>query len=342
MAQTSGPLAGQNFTDKMWRTIVGAEPSIVGDVNGLSYSITLPTSSDDALLGTPGQDSASVVAGFGHQIEAGTTESLTIPPVVTENASRTDLIVVRYDPAYTTVPGPCRLYRIPGVEGSSATPSYNATPGGIEDMPLWAVTRTYGQSLNQATKRDLRVRTGPKLHVLEGNSMPTSVPIGTIAHRGGYLWERVIDNNGSVSWTQTVTPAEELNRSEFLTSETGWAVNSLPAKMVRDGTHRSITVEMFSADGNNLTSSSTGNIADQVMFRLKHASDRPAGEVNVLIRYRYVEDGSPVAYGYGVLRTDGACIFTNLTPGIDFNPSGSLGASPSWDVQMSMSYSVAP
>lgn len=192
MTQESGPLAGQNFTDTTWRALFGGEPAIVGDAIGDAYTLTQPPSTDDVTLGSALRDSTSVVGGFVHRIPAGSAQALTIPASSNASFGRTDLIVVRYDPSYTTVPGPCRLYRIPGVEGSSARPAYNASPPGLEDMPLYAITRKQGEALNQASVVDLRVRTGPSLVVPAGASVPASVPLGTRLYRDGTVYQRAL------------------------------------------------------------------------------------------------------------------------------------------------------
>lgn len=185
LQEEAGPLLGQNFTDAVWRAIFGAEPAIVGDTDGTAYSATLPPSSDTAEFGSASIESRSTVGGFGHAIPAGTTQSLEIPPSSDATTGRTDLVVVRLDPDnFTTVPGPARLHRIPGVEGSSAWPAFDGGPPGVEDMPLYAITRRSGQALNQATVVDLRARTGPNLVIPAGQSLPTNVPLGTRARRG--------------------------------------------------------------------------------------------------------------------------------------------------------------
>ncbi|WP_163185942.1 hypothetical protein [Cellulosimicrobium sp. SL-1] len=201
MPQESGPLAGQNFTDDVWRAINGPEPAIVGDVDGSAYALTLPTGTDNALLGSPTQDSTSIVAGFMHRIPAGQTQQIEIPPSTDAATGRTDIIVARYDPAFSTVPGPCRLARVPGVEGSSALPSLDEAPPGVEDFPLWAVTRKKGESLNQAARRWLGRRTGPSLDVPAREPLPPNVPLGTRARRGRGEYVRELDAQGAPTWT---------------------------------------------------------------------------------------------------------------------------------------------
>lgn len=208
--QEAGPLLGQNFTDAVWRSIFGAEPGIVGDYNGSAYGITLPPASDSVEIGSPTIESRSTVGGFGHAIPAGTTQSLLIPASSNAAIGRTDIISVRLNAsAFTTVPGPVRLHRIPGVEGSAARPSYDDSPPGVEDMPLYAITRKQGQALTEATVVDLRVRTGPQILVAPSATLPTSVPLGTRATRGGVTYRRDLDGS-STQWVEVSRDRETL------------------------------------------------------------------------------------------------------------------------------------
>jgi hypothetical protein len=195
MPEESGPLAGYNFTDAVWRAINGPEPSIVGDVNGSAYALTLPAGSDNALLGSATQDSVAVVGGFMHRIPAGQTQAVTLPPSSDPTVGRTDIIVARLDlGGFTSPPGPVRLARVAGVEGSAALPTLDEGPPGVEDFPLWAVTRRSGQGLNQAARRWLGRRSGPNLDVPAGEALPTNVPLGTRAVRGGIVYRRQLNS----------------------------------------------------------------------------------------------------------------------------------------------------
>ncbi|MCR1984500.1 hypothetical protein NSA53_19890 [Cellulosimicrobium cellulans] len=201
MPQQSGPITGINFTDGLWRDLFGDEPAIVGDVNGTAYQITTPTSTDQVLIGSPSQDSIARVGGFAHKIPAGQTEPLTVPPSTDSSVGRTDLIVCRYDPTWgAQEPGPVRLHRIPGVEGSNARPAYDGGPPGIEDLAHYAITRKKGQALNQAAVVDLRSRTGPSLLLTKDADLPANVPLGTRVRRGRAEHMRMLDASGTPYW----------------------------------------------------------------------------------------------------------------------------------------------
>lgn len=196
MTQKSGPLVGANFTDDLWRTAVGRQ-GIVLDYAGTAYGLTLPPSSNDVVFG-PGK---SVVAGFAHEIPTGETESLTVPESSDGTVGRTDILGVAYDPTYTEEPGPCRLIRVEGTEGSADRPTVDMAPPGAEVMPLYAITRRQGQALSQATVVDLRRWTGPSMVAPTSVSPIGDVPVGTTMLRGSTLWARRMTGPlGSPEW----------------------------------------------------------------------------------------------------------------------------------------------
>lgn len=210
MAQTSGPLTNQTFTDAQWRAIVGAEPGITGDLNGSSYAITLATNSDVASIGSTSQDSNAAVGGFGHTIPTNQSEGVTIPAAT--SAARTDLVVLRYDPTWGAVaPGPVRLFRVAGTEGAGV-PAWDSTPPGVEDLPLWEVTRQPNQALSQATTQDRRTWTGPNLFVSQSDTkyLPVTPPLGTRVQLGSgpnaRHFARISDDQESVVWGEVGAP----------------------------------------------------------------------------------------------------------------------------------------
>lgn len=203
--QESGPLLGEILTDELWRALFGAEPGIFGDTNGSAFNLTRPPASDTAEVGSASIDSTLGVGGFLLRIPAGTTQSLTIPASSNASIGRTDLIVARLNPtSYTATPGPVRLFRVAGVEGSASRPSFDDSPPGVEDFPLYAITRKQGQALTEATVVDLRIRTGPHLYVLPGVSLPQNVPLGSTADRDGITWSRELNSSGTSAWIQKV------------------------------------------------------------------------------------------------------------------------------------------
>lgn len=219
MAQVSGPLSGENFPDDVWRSIFDTTPGIVGDRDGTAFGLTLPTSTNNAALGSVSQDSCAVVGGYLLRIDQGDTQTVSIPESSNSGNGRTDLIVARLDPAtYTTEPGPVRLARIAGVEGSASAPSYNQS-GSVVDLPLWAVTRKQGQSLNQAAAVDLRRHLGTVVDSPAGVALPGSAPLGTVATRDGIRYLRAMDGSAP-AWV----------KEEWL-PESGWHANYAPEGM---------------------------------------------------------------------------------------------------------------
>lgn len=209
MAQSSGPIsqgttAERQFTDAMWRDLFGDEPGVVGDYDGTAYAVSLPTGSDDVAVGSASQASLARVAGFSHRISAGSTEPVTIPAA--SGAARTDIIALRYDPTFTGAPGPVRLTRIAGT--SSNLPTYDASPPGVEDLPLWGITRQPGQALSQATVVRLFPRLAPALDLPAGAPLPTSSPLGATVRQGAAQYRRQLDTSSNPVWVSTVPTAE--------------------------------------------------------------------------------------------------------------------------------------
>lgn len=201
MAQSSGPIAQgtdaeRQMSDVLWRDLFGDEPGVVGDTNGTAYNLLLASDSNNATIGSSSIASISKVSGFAHRIPVGQPEVVTVPPAV--GSARTDIISVRYDPAYSGAPGPLRLYRIEGT--SSALPSYDADYPGVEDLPLWSITRQPGQALSQATVVKMAPRITPRLLIEPSAPLPLSSPFGTIVRRGADEYVRILDGNGVPVW----------------------------------------------------------------------------------------------------------------------------------------------
>jgi hypothetical protein len=332
MGQTSGPITGENFTDQTWRDMFGAEPAIVGDVNGTAYRLTLPTSTNDVQLGSPSQDSLAVDGGKVHKIPAGETASLTIPTSSNASVGRTDLIVLRFDPALSgdSPLGPVRLYRIAGTEGSATQPNYDGGPPGVEDLPLYAITRKSGQALNQAAVKDLRVRTGPNLLYQAGVTFAAATPLGTRATRDGVVWRRDLDG-GSPAWVrESPWPLATITNGGIISSEQGYSAAHTTVKITRggvDGRDRYLFVQQAAWASHGLWSSETGDITNQRTFRLINPADWPEFSVEVPFRYTRNADGAQ-SFGHGILGSDGYFTMTNLMPNQHFQGRGIASGDP--------------
>lgn len=319
--QESGPLVGQNFTDAVWRAIFGGEPAIVGDTNGTAYDLTLPPASDSVELGSASIQSASTIGGFAHIIPAGTTQSLVIPPSTHAAIGRTDLISVRLDPTtYAAVPGPVRLYRIPGTEGSANPPSYDDGPPGVEDMPLYAITRKEGQALTQASVVDMRVRTGPHLLAEPGVSPFPSLPLGSTATRDGIDWTREINSSGSPTWVVRHRPVERLLGLDATQEpHENWQRQS-GCEVVRDGEWRSINL-VARRSGSAQTANSYGNFNTDMRIMRLHGADRPVRDTPVAGIVRSVPVGNTHAGGF-YIDSAGWLVLVSTGPNVSIGPSG--------------------
>lgn len=196
MAQSSAPIVDVNLSDQDWRDLFGEEAGVIGDVNGTSYALTTATDSDVIQVGSPSQRSLARVAGFKHVIPPGEPESITVPAA--SGSARTDIIALRYDPSYSGLPGPVRVVLLSGSASGPATVDDSAP--GIEELPLWAVTREPGQALSQAVKQQLFTRIAPSLDLPVGTALPASSPLGTTVYQGGTTYRRVLDGTSAPVW----------------------------------------------------------------------------------------------------------------------------------------------
>jgi hypothetical protein len=234
--QTSAPLVDENLTDQGWRAVHAGYAGIVGDVDGSAFGLTLPPSTDVAEIGSATQPSRVVVDGFALEVPEGSTQSLEIPPSSGGGTNgRTDLIVARLNPSsFTTAPGPVRLHRVAGTEGSTARPAAVYQPNGIRDVALYAIRRRQGESLNQAIVTDLRPRIGNVYDVPINGTLPTNVPLGSRASRGFTLYRR--DNAGSgIDWIEEALPREVVEGITAIALPGEGFLRQDGSRMVRDG-----------------------------------------------------------------------------------------------------------
>lgn len=330
--QESGPLVGQNLTDSIWRGLLGDEPAILGDTSGTAFDLTLPPASDSVELGSEEHDSLARVGGFLLKIPAGTTQSLEIPASTNPTTGRTDLIVARLDPtAFDAAPGPVRVHRLAGTEGSTARPTYDQGSPGGEDLPLYAITRKSGQALTQAGVVDLRVRTGPHILAEPGVSPLPSMPLGSTATRDGITWRRDLSVTGSPTWVQIIPRVEVLTGTAATSSaEDHWARHS-ECRLIRQGNFRSLL--LVARRTLTMTShASTGGLGDSGVARL-HVEDRPPAGTPMAA---YIKSTSGASYMAGVhVSTHGRVALNSTAPGITFGPTGpddTLHAHASWYV----------
>jgi hypothetical protein len=238
-AQQSGPLPGVKFTQGRWAQTFGPNAGIVGDTDGSAFGITLPPASDVAEIGSATIESVCIVGGFPLIIPAGETQSVTIPASTNPTIGRTDIIAARFDTAsYTTDPGPLRLLRHGGTEGSANLPGYdNAMPSPMS-WPLWAVTRKQGQSLNQATVRDLRAKSAWTYLIPPNGILPQAAPLGARATRDGITYRRDFVG-AAVDWVQEWTLTNAAGATVYdtewinLSMTTGWKATTGQTPQIR-------------------------------------------------------------------------------------------------------------
>lgn len=275
--QVSGPLADYNFEDDTYRSIFGSNVAIVGDANGSAFGLTLPPASDSVEVGSPTNASRAVVSGFLLEIPVAATQSLEIPASSNAVAGRTDLIVARLNPTtFTTPPGPVRLHRIAGTEGSATRPSYGTSGTGPRDLPLYAITRKLGEALTEADVVDLRWWSGPHFLVDPEGALPLNAPLGSTATRDGITWRRDFDGT-TVDWIQETIPRVVLTGTGVATDGDDWDV--LPAsRLSREGVKRWANL-IVNLDGDPVNPDPTVD-GERRVARVA-AADRPSVSVSL-------------------------------------------------------------
>lgn len=311
--QDSGPLPDETFTLGRWRQMFGAEPAIVGDTDGSAFGLTLPPAGDVAEVGSATLESIAIVGGHPLIVPVGTTQSIEIPPSSNSGAGRTDIIAARWDPvAFNTDPGPVRLVRIAGTEGSSALPSYSSPL----NFPLWAVTRKLNDALNQAASRDLRVRTGRNYDVPAVGLLPQSAPMGSRAVRGETVYRRA-GVGSSVQWVVESEPSTVLTGTSATRDfGIGWQ-READCRLVRDGKQRWLHLVM-NRGGNNsgdITSDSRGGIGDPHLARLWDV-DRPPSGIAVTMSGRVRSEGGATYGATGHITSTGNVYLNWFAPGV--------------------------
>lgn len=313
-AQLSGPLPGSKFTQGMWSTHFGADNGIKGDFDGSAFGITLPPEGTNAEIGSPTVDSIIKVGGFPLHIPAGLTQSIEIPPSTNASAGRTDLVVARYDTAgFTTAPGPVRLDVVSGTEGSTSAPGYDFTLPTPTSMALWAVTRKLGQSLNQATVRDMRQWSGENYLVAASGELPRAAPLGSRATRDGTVYRRQMVGSAA-AWVVELQPRTTLTHLAF-TSNTfeGWT-RQLEMRLVVgiDGDSLWVHIEVDKA-GAQVTADSEGAIGSFTNLVTLNSAWKPP--VSVSASGYVLSDGGQRRDAGGRINTDGLVTFTSTQPG---------------------------
>jgi hypothetical protein len=202
----------------------GDEPGVMGDMDGTAYALNLSGGADVVNVGSSTQASLARVAGFAHRIPQSTPEPITIPAA--SGSARTDIICLRYDPAFTGLPGPVRLTRIAG--SSISVPAYDSSPPGVEDLPLFSITRQPGQGLNLATVARMFPRIAPTLELSVGATLPTSAPLGTTVTQGSTIYRREMVS-GSPAWR--ITKGSTLQANAF-PAQTTFGTGNIPTPVL--------------------------------------------------------------------------------------------------------------
>jgi len=331
-AQQSGPLPGQKFTLGRWRQTFGHDPAIVGDVDGSAFGLTLPPSTDVAEVGSATVESVVIVGGHPLIIPAGQTQSIEIPASENSTVGRTDIIAAKWDPAtFNTAPGPVRLVRIEGTEGSTDLPAY--IPPLVR--PLWAVTRRAGKSLNEAARRDLRAWSGRNYLVKVDEPLPKDAPLGSTASRGGTLWRRDLVGS-TVDWVITLRPPERVTGTAALAQFFANWQGQASCLMVRDHDTGQRTLTIVVRRTTVLQASAWGNL-DEVRIARVFNADSPTVQMPMSAIARTNTPAGPVALAGVHMDANGNIYLNSLLPNAVIGPSG-----PSDTITATATWFVAP
>jgi hypothetical protein len=236
--QISEPQVDVNFTDRGWRAVHAGQTGVLDDFDGSAFGITTPAEGNVVEIGSTTQPSRLAVDGYGLEIAKSTTQSLTIPASTGGTAGRTDLIVARLNPTgFTGDPGPVRLHRVPGTEGSTNVPAATYDPVGIRDLVLYRIRRIQGQGLNQASVTDMRPRLGYNYDVHNDGELPVNAPLASRASRGSVIYRRDLVS-GAVDWVVESRPREVLSGTSAVAEGGEGFPRFATSRMVRDGTSR--------------------------------------------------------------------------------------------------------
>lgn len=233
--QISEPLVDEDFTDRGWRAAFAGRTGVLDDRDGTAFNLTLPSGSSTAQLGSTTQPSRLVVDGYGLEIPQGTTQDFDIPASSGGGTNgRTDLIVARLNlSAFTTAPGPVRLFRVAGTEGSLTPPTATYDQDGIRDELLYAVRRRQGEGLNQAIVTDMRRRLAHNYDVPANAALPPSAPLGSVARRGSVNW-RMVRVGSALDWVEEYRYGDVLTGADVaIQTGEGWTVRG-ESSLTRD------------------------------------------------------------------------------------------------------------
>lgn len=323
--QDSGPSYLKPYSPDQFIAAHVNHVGIASDYTGNAFALTLPSGSDVATVG-PGW---AQVGAHGYTVPSGQAQDITIPPSTNAALGRTDLITLRYQASWDGVdPGPVRIHRVAGVEGSGDTPipdlGLSVGENQIE-LPLYAITRIEGDTLDDAAVQDLRIWKGPNL-LVAATSPLYSAPLGSRVVRDGTIYRRGLVS-GVASWVVESSPVQTLtglsataapSDPNIGNTEPGWQRQS-SCRLVRDGTRRWLHLVSRKGGSNIRSHPTSGHILDQHLATL-HTQDRPPVEVSPAVTVRSTSGNT--FYGGGVIYPSGNAYVTSWAPDVVLGPGG--------------------
>ena len=143
--------------------------------------------------------------------------------------------------AFTTAPGPVRLFRVAGTEGSLTPPTATYDQDGIRDEVLYAVRRRQNEGLNQAIVTDMRRRLGYNYDVHRDAPLPANAPLGSRCSRSGTVYRRDVVGS-TIDWVEEWRARSVLTGSS-LVAQTGEGFDVRPAStLTREALKRTLNI----------------------------------------------------------------------------------------------------
>jgi hypothetical protein len=309
------PEFNEIFTDRGWRAAFAGRTGVVCDTNGSAFGLTLPAEGSTVEIGSPSIPSRLVVDGFGLEVPAGTTQSLSIPASASGGTTgRTDLIVGRL----TTGPVDLQLHRIPGTEGSLALPAASYSATGTRDLLLYAFRRRQGEGLNQAIVTDLRPRIGHHYLVPAGGTLPGSASLGDHATRGGTVY-RYDFVGSSPDWVEEWRARTVLTGADVVQSPGEGFLRRDGSRLVRDNTSRDFTYTVWKGfPARNPNPAEDGAL---IVGKL-HDQDKPISPDQVALSGWAIDEGGTTRAAMGYVAFNGDVVWSWASANTPFGADG--------------------
>lgn len=231
---------------------------------------------------------------------------------------------------------------ISAVAGSTARaiPALTTSDGGSLDQDPIALCRVTNSSTLIQEVVDLRVISteGAGFYVVHSDLAQNRLDdvVGAEVYRTDVkrFYKRIVDPNGVKSWKNMDWPDEELSGTAATSvAGPGWA-RQTSCKMVREGKHRSLVLDLNRTGGvaNAFTSNGKGGLGDILLAELHSVDKPPSGVVVPLVGRVRDESASPSpTYGcFGHITSDGDIYLNSMLPDVTVSAGDQVIVTGEW------------